>query len=67
MEVEVRKIKDTESTPRSSIKLRLYDARMKNTHNLATEQNFKEQLRKIDPNMGLAQMANELTDQAGAG
>ena len=45
MEVEVRKIKDTESTPRSSIKPRLYDARMKNTHNLATEQNFKEQLR----------------------
>ena len=67
MEVEVRKIKDTESTSRSSIKPLLYDARMKNTHNLATEQNLKEQLRKIDPNMGLAQMANELTDQAGAG
>ena len=40
---------------------------MKNSHNLATEQNLKEQQREIDPNMGLAQMANELTDQAGAG
>lgn len=40
---------------------------MKNTHNLATEQNFKEQLRKIDHNMGLSQTADEQTDDTGAG
>ncbi|CAH3108012.1 unnamed protein product [Pocillopora meandrina] len=57
MEVEVRKIKDTESTSRFSIKPLLYDARMKNTHNLATEQNLKNQLRYINPNMDLVQMA----------
>ena len=48
MTVEVRKIKDAESTSWSSIKPLVYDATMKNTHNLATEQYFKEQLRKID-------------------
>ena len=40
---------------------------MKNTHNLATEQNFKDQLRKIDPNMGLSQTADEQTDDTCAG
>ena len=49
----MRKIKDTESTLGSGIKPLLYDAR--------------EQLREIGPNMGLSQMANEQTDQAGAG
>ena len=29
-------------------------------------QKLKKQLRQIDPNMGLSQMANEQTDQAGA-
>ena len=67
MTVEVRKIKDAESTSRSGIKPLVYDARTKNTHNLGTEQNLKEQLRNFDPNMGLSQMANEQTDQAGVG
>ena len=67
MTVEVRKIKDAESTSRSGIKPLVYNARIKNTHNLATEQNLKEQLRNIDPNTGLSQMANEQTDQAGVG
>lgn len=58
--------KDAESTSRSGIKPLVYDARMKNTHSLATEQNLKEQLRKIDPNMGLSQMADEQTDDGGA-
>ena len=66
MTVQVRKVKDAESTSRSGIKPLVYDARMKNTHNLATEQNFKEQLRKIDSNMGLSQMANEQTDEESA-
>ena len=54
MTVEVRKVKDAESTSRSGIKPLVYDARMKNSHNLATEQAFKEQLREIDPNMSLS-------------
>ena len=47
MEVEVRKIKDTASTSRYDIKPLVYDARMKNTHNQAMEQNLQEQLREI--------------------
>ena len=66
MTVEVRKVKDAESTSRSGIKPFVYDTRMKNSHNLATEQAFKEQLREIDPNMSLSQMANEQTDEASA-
>ena len=66
MTVQVTKVKDAESTSRSGIKLLVYDAKMKHTHNLATEQNFKEQLRKIDSNMGLSQMANEQTDEESA-
>ena len=47
MEVEVRKVKDTASTSRYDIKPLVHDARMKNTHNQAMEQNLQEQLRKI--------------------
>ena len=63
MEVEVRKTKDVETNSRSGIKPLVYDARMKTTHNLATEQKLKVQLKQIDPNMGLSQMASEQNDQ----
>ena len=66
MTVEVRKVKDAESTSWSGIKPLVYDARMKNTHNLATKQTFKEQLREIDPNIGLSRMAYEQTEEASA-
>ncbi|KAL9967600.1 hypothetical protein ACROYT_G025862 [Oculina patagonica] len=65
MEVEVRKTKDIETNcnSRSGIKPLVYDARMKTTHNLTSEQKLKVQLKQIDPNMGLSQMASEQTDQ----
>ena len=43
----MRKVKDTASTSRYDIKPLVHDARMKNTHNQAMEQNLQEQLRKI--------------------
>ena len=36
---------------------------MKTTHNVAAEQTLKEQLKQIDPNVGLSQMASEQIDQ----
>ncbi|XP_073237731.1 uncharacterized protein [Porites lutea] len=63
MEVEVTKTKDEEFRLRSGIKSLVYDARMKTTHNVAAEQKLKEQLKQIDPNMGLSQMASEQIDQ----
>ena len=63
MEVEVTKTKDDDSRSRSGIKPLVYDARMKTTHNVAAEQKLKEQLKQIDPNMGLSQMASQQTDQ----
>ena len=63
---EVREVKDAESTSRFSIKPLVCDARTKNMHNLATKQIFQEKLRKIDPNMGLSQMANKQTDEVSA-
>ena len=63
IEVEVTKSKDDDSRSRSGIKPLVYDARMKTTHNVAAEQKLKEQLKQIDPNMGLSQMASQQTDQ----
>ena len=59
MEVEVNKTKVDESSSRSGLKSLLYDARMKTTHNEAEEEEFKRELKIINPNMGLSQMASE--------
>lgn len=59
MEVEVNKTKVDESSSRSGLKALLYDARMKTTHNEAEEEEFKRELKIINPNMGLSQMASE--------
>ena len=64
MEVEVTKTKDEEFRLRSGIKSLVYDARMKTTHNVAAEQKLKEQLKQIDPNIGLSHMASEQIDQS---
>ena len=63
MVVEVTKTKDEEFRLRSGNKSLVYEARMKTTHNVPTEQKLKEQLKQIDPNMGLSQMASEQIDQ----
>ena len=59
IEVEVTKTKDDESRSRSGIKPIVYDARMKTIHNVDSEQKLKEQLKTIDPNMGLSQMSGQ--------
>lgn len=59
MEVEVNKTKVDESRSRSGLKSLLYDARMKTTHNEVKEEEFKRELKIINPNMGLSQMASE--------
>ena len=49
MEVEVNKTKVDESSSRSGLKSLLYDARMKTTHNEAEEEEFKRELKIINP------------------
>jgi len=59
MEVHVNKSKlDEASTSRSGVKSLLYDARKVTTHNKTAEQKLKDDLKLIDSNMGLAQMAS---------
>jgi hypothetical protein len=59
MEVHVDKSKlDEATTSRSGVKSLLYDASMVMTHNKNAEQKLKDELKKIDANMGLAQMAS---------
>lgn len=54
MEVEVMR-----SRSRSGLKCLLFDARMRTNHDMKAEEEFKKELERIDPNMGLSQMACE--------
>ena len=62
MEVEVNKTKLNETRSRSGIKPLLYDARVVKTHSKVSEMLFKEELKNLDPNMSLAHMALEETN-----
>ena len=59
MEVELNKTKVDESRSRFGLRSLPYDARMKTNHNEAKEDKFKRELKIINPNMGLFQMASE--------
>ena len=53
------KSKVDESRSRSGLKCLLYDARMRTNHDMKAEEELKKELKRIDPNMGLSQMACE--------
>lgn len=54
MEMEVNKTKVDKARAWSGIKSLLYDLRRKTNHSTSAEREFKTELYKLDPNMGLS-------------